>query len=107
MIVAIFAFGLAGLLIGSFLNVVAWRLPRGESLMRPGSACPACRTPISPYDNVPVVSWLVLRGRCRHCGVGISGRDPAGELTTAALYAGGGLRAGGAPQPRLGAPLVT
>src|SRR4051794_41966558 len=86
MIVALVAFGLAGLLIGSFLNVVAWRLPRGESLIRPGSACPACRTPISPYDNVPVLSWLVLRGRCRHCGARISGGYPAVELTTAVLY---------------------
>ena len=77
---------LFGLVVGSFLNVVAWRLPRGESLVRPGSACPACRTPIKPYDNVPVVSWLVLRGRCRHCAARISGRYPAVELTTAALY---------------------
>jgi leader peptidase (prepilin peptidase) / N-methyltransferase len=107
MIVAIFAFGLAGLLIGSFLNVVAWRLPRGESLMRPGSACPACRTPISPYDNVPVVSWLVLRGRCRHCGVGISGRYPAVELTTAALYAAVALGRDGALEIALGLLLVT
>src|SRR4051794_12332465 len=107
MIVALVAFGLAGLLIGSFLNVVAWRLPRGESLIRPGSACPACRTPISPYDNVPVVSWLVLRGRCRHCGARISGRYPAVELTTAALYVAVALGRDGALEIALGLLLVT
>jgi len=107
MIVALVAFGLAGLLIGSFLNVVAWRLPRGESLIRPGSACPACRTPISPYDNVPVVSWLVLRGRCRHCAARISGRYPAVELTTAALYVAVALGRDGALEIALGLLLVT
>jgi leader peptidase (prepilin peptidase) / N-methyltransferase len=105
--IAVFAFGLAGLLIGSFLNVVAWRLPRGESLMHPGSACPACRTPIKPYDNVPVVSWLVLRGRCRHCGVRISGRYPAVEFTTAALYVAVALGRDGALDIALGLLLVT
>src|SRR3954463_12876452 len=107
MIVAIFAFGLAGLLIGSFLNVVAWRLPRGESLMRPGSACPVCRAPIKPYDNVPVLSWLVLRGRCRHCGARISGRYPAVELTTAVLYIAVALGRDGALEIALGLLLVT
>ena len=57
-----------GLLLGSFLNVVAYRLPRGESLSTPASRCPGCDTPIKPYDNVPVLSWLLLRGRCRSCG---------------------------------------
>src|SRR3954447_663938 len=107
MIVALVAFGLAGLLIGSFLNVVAWRLPRGESLIRHGSACPACRTPISPYDNVPVVSWLVLRGRCRHCAARISGRYPAVELTTSALYVAVALGRDGALEIALGLLLVT
>jgi leader peptidase (prepilin peptidase)/N-methyltransferase len=107
MILAVLAFGLAGLLIGSFLNVVAWRLPRGESLVHPGSACPACRTPIKPYDNVPVVSWLVLRGRCRHCGAQISGRYPAVELTTAALYVAVALGRDGALEIALGLLLVT
>ena len=59
--------GAFGLIIGSFLNVVAYRLPRGESLVFPASHCPSCDTPIKPYDNVPVLSWLVLRGRCRSC----------------------------------------
>ena len=107
MVIAVLAFGLAGLLIGSFLNVVAWRLPRGESLMRPASACPGCRTPIKPYDNIPVVSWLVLRGRCRHCAARISGRYPAVELTTAALYIAVALGRDGALDIALGLLLVT
>jgi leader peptidase (prepilin peptidase)/N-methyltransferase len=78
---------LTGLLVGSFLNVVAWRLPRGESLVRPRSRCPACGEQIAAYDNVPVLSWLLLRGRCRHCGARISGRYPMVELATAVLYA--------------------
>lgn len=78
---------LVGLLIGSFLNVVAWRLPRGESLVSPGSHCPGCDAPVKPYDNVPVVSWLLLRGKCRGCGERISARYPVVEAATAALYA--------------------
>jgi leader peptidase (prepilin peptidase)/N-methyltransferase len=77
---------LFGLLIGSFLNVVAWRLPRGMSLVRPRSQCPGCGTQVKPYDNVPVVSWLLLRGRCRGCGEKISARYPVVEAVTAALY---------------------
>jgi leader peptidase (prepilin peptidase)/N-methyltransferase len=84
----IVAAGLFGALIGSFLNVVIWRLPRGESLVSPGSRCPSCERPIAPYDNVPVVSWLLLRGRCRHCGAPISWRYPAVEGLTAAAFAG-------------------
>jgi leader peptidase (prepilin peptidase)/N-methyltransferase len=76
-----------GLIIGSFLNVVAYRLPRKESLARPASRCPGCGTPIKPYDNVPVVSWLLLRGRCRHCAAGISASYPVVELCTGLLYA--------------------
>src|SRR3954470_1961092 len=72
---------------GSFLNVVAYRLPRGESLVKPRSRCPSCETPIKPYDNIPVISWLLLRGRCRHCGHPISVRYPLVEASTAALYA--------------------
>lgn len=79
---------LTGLMVGSFLNVVAFRLPRGESLVAPGSRCPGCTTPIRPYDNVPVLSWLVLRGRCRTCGTGISARYPLVEGATAVLAAG-------------------
>ncbi|HET6506302.1 MAG TPA: prepilin peptidase [Baekduia sp.] len=79
---------LFGLLIGSFLNVVAWRLPRGESLVKPRSKCPGCGTQLKAYDNVPVFSWLVLRGRCRGCGEKISARYPVVEAITALLYAG-------------------
>jgi leader peptidase (prepilin peptidase)/N-methyltransferase len=83
-----------GLVIGSFLNVVIWRVPRGESVVSPPSHCPRCDTPISPRDNVPVLSWLLLRGRCRHCGEPISGRYPAVELLTAAVFAATALRLG-------------
>src|SRR3954462_4472742 len=83
---AILCSALGGLLVGSFLNVVAWRLPRGESLAHPPSRCPTCGAPIKPYDNVPVVSWLLLRGRCRNCRTHISARYPLVELATALLW---------------------
>jgi leader peptidase (prepilin peptidase) / N-methyltransferase len=73
--------------LGSFLNVVIHRLPRGESLVHPRSRCPSCETQIAGYDNIPIVSWLVLRGRCRHCGAPISPRYPAVELITALVFA--------------------
>jgi leader peptidase (prepilin peptidase)/N-methyltransferase len=79
---------LGGLVVGSFLNVVAHRLPRGESLARPRSRCPQCSTQLRAIDNVPVVSWLHLRGRCHHCDTRISPRYPLVELATAALYVG-------------------
>jgi leader peptidase (prepilin peptidase) / N-methyltransferase len=79
--------GLFGALIGSFLNVVAHRVPRGESLVSPGSRCPGCGSPVKPYDNIPVVSWLVLRGRCRNCGIPIAPRYPLVELATALTFA--------------------
>jgi leader peptidase (prepilin peptidase)/N-methyltransferase len=78
--------GLLGLLIGSFLNVVVYRLPREESLVSPGSHCPACGTPIRPWHNVPVLGWFVLRGRCAACGVRISPRYPLVEAGTAAMF---------------------
>jgi len=96
-----------GLLIGSFLNVVAYRLPRGESLLRPRSRCPECGTAIAPYDNVPVVSWLLLRGRCRHCGAPISARYPLVEAATAILYALVLLAKDDALEVALGLLLVT
>jgi len=76
-----------GAAIGSFLNVVIHRLPRGESLVHPRSRCPSCQTQIAGYDNLPVISWLVLRGRCRACGEPISPRYPAVELLTAGSFA--------------------
>jgi leader peptidase (prepilin peptidase)/N-methyltransferase len=81
-------FALLGLAIGSFLNVVAWRVPRGESVVKPGSHCPGCDAPLKPYDNIPLLSWLFLRGRCRTCKTKISVRYPLVELTTGALYVG-------------------
>ncbi len=75
-----------GLIFGSFANVVIWRLPRGESLSVPPSHCPKCGTPIRPGDNVPIVSWLLLRGRCRDCGEPISWRYPAVEAVSGALW---------------------
>ena len=85
---------LAGLAVGSFLNVVVHRVPRGESVVRPGSACPACAAPVRPRDNVPVAGWLLLRGRCRDCAQPISARYPLVELTTATLFAVLALRFG-------------
>jgi leader peptidase (prepilin peptidase) / N-methyltransferase len=86
--------GLFGAIVGSFLNVVVYRLPRRESLVRPASRCPGCATPIKPYDNIPVVSWLLLRGRCRSCKTAIPMRYPLVEgltalLCVAAVLAGG------------------
>ena len=75
-----------GLLIGSFLNVVIARVPAGESVVRPRSRCPRCGTEISTRDNIPVLSWLLLRGRCRSCAAPISVRYPRVEVGTAALW---------------------
>lgn len=83
-----------GLLVGSFLNVVIYRVPAGLSLVRPGSACPHCHHPVRSYDNVPVVSWGLLRGRCRDCSAPISARYPLVELATGALFALTGWRFG-------------
>ena len=83
-----------GAVIGSFLNVVAYRLPRGESLAHPPSRCPSCGAPVKPYDNIPVLSWLLLRGRCRNCGEPISWRYPAVEAGTALLCALVGIEGG-------------
>ena len=75
-----------GLAVGSFLNVVIWRLPRGESLAHPPSACPKCGHEIRKRDNIPVLSWLILRGRCRDCGAPISPRYPLVEAGTALFF---------------------
>lgn len=83
----IFAF-LFGASTGSFLTVVAYRLPRRESLSKPSSHCPVCNTPLAWRDNVPVFGWLLLRGKCRYCGVAISPRYPLIEFGTGTLFAG-------------------
>src|SRR2546421_4010399 len=87
--VAFFFVAVAGVgaIIGSFLNVVIHRVPRDESIAFPASHCPSCGTAIRPYDNIPVVSWAVLRGHCRSCRAPISARYPAVELLTAVLFA--------------------
>jgi leader peptidase (prepilin peptidase)/N-methyltransferase len=90
-----------GALVGSFLNVVVYRLPRGESIVHPGSHCPACGHAIRPWHNVPVLGWLWLRGRCRDCGVRISARYPLVELATAVLFAIVAQRFGPSPMAGL------
>lgn len=77
---------LLGLAVGSFLNVVIWRVPRKESVVRPASRCPGCQTAIAPRDNIPVVSWLLLRGRCRTCAIAIGARYPLVEAACAVLF---------------------
>jgi leader peptidase (prepilin peptidase)/N-methyltransferase len=86
--------GVFGAMIGSFLNVVVYRLPRRESLVRPASHCRACGADVKPYDNVPVLSWLLLRGRCRSCSAPISKRYPLVEALTALLCVGAVLAGG-------------
>ncbi|GAA1941601.1 A24 family peptidase [Agromyces allii] len=81
------AVGVLGLAIGSFLNVVVYRVPAGKSVVAPPSACPECGSEIRPRDNVPVLSWLVLRGRCRDCSAPISARYPLVELFTGVAFA--------------------
>ena len=78
--------GLYGLLIGSFLNVLIWRVPRHESIVQPASHCPNCDSAIAVRDNVPVFSWLALRGKCRQCDTRISIRYPFIELLTGVLF---------------------
>ena len=80
------AAGLLGLVVGSFLNVVIHRVPRDESLLRPGSHCPSCQAPLRAWQNVPVLSWLLLRGRCAACPALISVRYPLVEAGTAVLF---------------------
>ena len=98
---------LGGLVVGSFLNVVVHRLPKGESLVSPGSRCPSCGTAIRARDNVPVLSWLALGGRCRNCGERISGRYPLVEAATAALFAGVVLAHDSLAEVALGLGLIT
>lgn len=95
-----------GAAFGSFLNVVCFRLPRGESLVRPRSRCPACGHPIRPWDNVPILSYLLLRGRCRDCGASIPLRYPLLEALTAALVVAVVATKHGAAAVALGVVLV-
>jgi leader peptidase (prepilin peptidase)/N-methyltransferase len=87
-----------GLIVGSFLNVVIYRVPRGESIVTPGSHCPHCDVAIRPLDNIPVLSYLYLRGRCRGCGSAISPRYPAVEFFTGCVFATIALRFGPVPE---------
>jgi leader peptidase (prepilin peptidase)/N-methyltransferase len=98
--------GLLGAVFGSFLNVVAYRLPRRESLVKPRSRCLSCGTPVRPYDNVPVLSWLLLRGHCRNCSARISPRYPLVEAATALLCAGAVLNHGSAAGIALSVALI-
>jgi leader peptidase (prepilin peptidase)/N-methyltransferase len=86
-----------GLIVGSFLNVCIYRLPRRQSVNWPGSRCTSCQRPLSWYENIPVVSWLALGGRCRTCGERVSVMYPIVELVTAALFVAGYLIYGGTP----------
>ena len=98
--------GVLGAIFGSFLNVVAYRLPRHESLIAPASHCPRCGTPVKPYDNIPILSYLLLHGRCRSCATPISPRYPLVEAITAALCVGAVLVHGSAAGIALGVGLV-
>jgi leader peptidase (prepilin peptidase)/N-methyltransferase len=89
--VGLLLLGVLGLAVGSFLNVVIYRVPRRQSLIWPGSACPSCRTPIPLYDNIPVAGWLLLRGRCRSCRAAIAARYPLVEAATGVLFLVHGL----------------
>jgi leader peptidase (prepilin peptidase)/N-methyltransferase len=98
--------GVLGAIMGSFLNVVAYRLPRHESLITPASHCPGCGTPVKPYDNIPVLSWLLLRGHCRSCGTAISVRYPLVEGATGLLCLGAVLAHESAAQIALSIGLI-
>jgi leader peptidase (prepilin peptidase) / N-methyltransferase len=98
--------GVLGAVIGSFLNVIAYRLPRRESIVSPGSRCPSCQAPVRPWDNVPVLSWLLLRGRCRSCKTHISPRYPLVEAGAALLCAAAVLVHHGAAEIALSVTFV-
>jgi leader peptidase (prepilin peptidase)/N-methyltransferase len=95
---AIALLGVFGAAIGSFLNVLAYRVPRRESIVLPRSKCAHCDVEIAPYDNIPLISWIVLRGRCRRCHARISVRYPIVEALTAALFVAIGLDFGLEPE---------
>jgi leader peptidase (prepilin peptidase)/N-methyltransferase len=97
----------AGLALGSFANVVAYRMPRKESLVKPRSRCPDCGAKVRAYDNVPVLSWFLLRGQCRDCGARISARYPLVEALMAVLWVAVVLTQDGAASIALGLAFVT
>jgi len=97
---------LLGLIVGSFLNVCVRRIPLQESIVRPGSHCPQCKTPLAPYDNIPLLSFLALRGRCRHCRAPISWRYPLIEVLTSALFVAVLIRFGVTSEFVVGAAFV-
>jgi leader peptidase (prepilin peptidase)/N-methyltransferase len=106
-VLAILVSGMAGLVVGSFLNVVVYRLPRRMSVVRPPSHCPSCGARLTLVDLVPVLSWVALRGRCRHCGARISWRYPVIEVATGVLCAGTAAAAGTVwPLPSVAVVLV-
>ncbi len=96
-----------GAAVGSFLNVCIYRWPEGLSIVRPRSRCPVCERTIPWYDNLPVVSWILLRGRCRSCGTGISIQYPVVELATALIWLGMAIRFGASFEALRGAVLLT
>jgi len=100
---ALLVFVLFGLLFGSFGNVVIWRLPRAESIVSPGSHCPACGHQVRGYDNIPVISWLVLRGRCRDCGEPIAVRYVVVEAASGVLFGLAAFRYGASWQATVAA----
>ena len=100
-------YGLFGLVIGSFLNVCIHRIPRGESVVRPASRCPSCGKPVRPYDNIPVLAYLWLRGKCRFCRGRIPLRYPAVELLTALAFYLCGRTWGAAPAGLLNAAFLS
>lgn len=99
--------GLFGLVIGSFLNTCSMRWPRDRSVVRPKSYCPRCGNPLRWYDNVPVLSWLALRGRCRDCGMSTSAQYPLAELTSGLVWAGLFWTHGLSPEAARGAIFLT
>jgi leader peptidase (prepilin peptidase) / N-methyltransferase len=98
--------GVLGAIMGSFLNVVAYRLPRRESVIAPPSHCPSCGTPVKPYDNIPILSFLLLRGHCRFCKAPIPLRYPLVEALTAALCVGAVLTQRSAAEIALSVVLI-
>lgn len=98
---------LLGAALGSFLNVCVYRWPAEQSVLRPRSRCPACETPILWYDNIPIFSYLLLRGRCRNCGISISAQYPAVELVVSMIWLGAALRFGASVEALHSATFLT